>query len=156
MRRPRPTPSLVISIVALFFALGGSAFALRDAAPKAPARCSLGSARAIAYVTGDVHRGIANLPDNWSSAADLFGYRWTCNGGAVEVRKAIESGGGFDIRFPGNPGRYPVATAVYPHALGISFAPAAEGAFHVTEGGNVGGTDGFPVRSDATFVIVLF
>ena len=154
MRRPQLTPSFAVSVVALFFALGGSAFALRDAAPK-PAKCPLGSARAIAYVTGDVNKGIANLPDDYSSAANLFGYRWTCNGGAVEVRKAVESGGGFDIRFPGSPGRYPVATAVYPTALGMSLAPQPDGSFHVTEGGNIAG-DSFPARSDATFVIGLF
>jgi hypothetical protein len=154
MRRPQLTPSLAVSVTALFFALGGSAFALRDAAPKPP-NCPVGSARAIAYVTGDVTKGIANLPDGWSSAANLFGYRWTCNGGTVEVRKAVESGGGFDVRFPGNPGRYPVATAVYPTALGMSIAPAADGSFHVTEGGNIGG-DSFTSRSDATFVLVLF
>ena len=154
MRRPQLTPSFAISVAALFFALGGSAFALRDAAPRAP-KCPVGSARAIAYVTGDVNKGIANLPDGWSAAANLFGYRWTCTGG-IEVRKAVESGGGFDIRFPGNPGRYPVATAVFPRALGISLAPATDGSFHVTEGGNIDGGDSFPPRSDATFVIVLF
>jgi hypothetical protein len=155
MRRPLVTPPLVISVLALFFALGGSAFALRDASPKPAPKCAVGSARAIAYVTGDVNQGIANLPATWSSAGILFGYRWTCNGGTVEVRKAVESGGGFDIRFPGNPGRYPVATAVYPTALGISLAPNPDGSFHVTEGGNSSG-DSFPPRSDGTFVIVLF
>ena len=155
MRRPLVTPSLVISVLALFFALGGSAFALRDASSKSPPKCPVGSARAIAYVTGDVNQGIANLPTPWSSAGALFGYRWTCNGGTVEVRKAVEAGGGFDLRFPGNPGRYPVATGVYPSALAVSLAPNSDGSFHVTEGGNSPG-DSFPAKSDGTFVIVLF
>jgi hypothetical protein len=155
MRRPQLTPSFAISVAALFFALGGSAFALRDAAPK-PVKCPVGSARAIAYVTGDVRQGIANLPNTWSSAANLFGYRWSCNGGGVEVRKAVESGGGFDIRFPGNPGRYPVATGVFPKALAVALAPQSDGSFHVTEGGNIDGGDSFPPRSDGDFVIVLF
>ena len=48
MRRPLVTPPLVISVLALFFALGGSAFALRDASPKPVTKCAVGSARAIA------------------------------------------------------------------------------------------------------------
>jgi len=159
MRRPHVTPSFVLSVFALFFALGGSAFALRDAAPKpkpAP-KCVVGTARAIVLVTGDPNRGIANLPDDYSSAANLFGYRWTCNGGGVEVRKAVESGGGFDIRFPGNPGGYPVATARFPTALGISIAPNPDGSYHVTAAGNsANGGDSYPARSDASVVIVLF
>ncbi len=155
MRRPQLTASLVMSTVALFFALGGSAFAIRGAATKPAPRCPVGAARAIAYVTGDVRQGIANLPNNWSSEGSLFGYRWTCNGGAIQVRKAVEAGGGFDISFPGNPGHYPVATAVYPTAVGMSIAPNSDGSYHITEGGNAGG-DSFPARSDATFVIVLF
>jgi hypothetical protein len=155
MRRPHVTPSFVLSAFALFFALGGSAFALRDAAPKPAPKCAVGTARAIVYVTGETNKGIANLPDNWSSAGSLFGYRWSCSGG-IEVRKAVESGGGFDIRFPGNPGRYPVATAVFPKALGISIAPLADGSFHITEGGNIDGGDSFPPRSDGNVVIVLF
>ena len=155
MRLPRPTPALVVASVALFFALGGSAFAIRDATSTTTAKCAVGTARAIVHVTGDVHQGIANLPGTFSSAKSLFGYRWTCNGGAVQVRKAVESGGGFDISFPGNPGHYPVATAVYPTATAISIAPNSDGSFHITEGGNTPGGS-FPERSDASFVIVLF
>ena len=72
----------------------------------------------------------------------------------MEVRKAVESGGRFDIRFPGNPGRYPVATAVYPIALGISLAPNPNGSFHVTEAGN--SRRQFHSEVGRTFVIVLF
>ncbi len=71
------------------------------------------------------------------------------------MRKAAEAGGGFDIRFPANPGRYPVATPVYPTAYGLSIAPNTDGSFHVTEAGNAPGSS-FPARSDASFVIVLF
>jgi hypothetical protein len=47
MRRPLVTPLLVISLLALFFALGGSAFAFRDASPKPVPKCAVGSAWAI-------------------------------------------------------------------------------------------------------------
>ncbi len=151
MRLPRFTPSMALAAAALFFALGGSAFALRNSTA---ARCSIGSARAIAYVTGDIS-GIANLPTSWSSSASLFRYRYSCSGGTIQVRKAIEAGGGFDIRFPGNPGRYPVATPVYPDAYGLSSAPMPDGSFHISEAGGAP-SGSFSERSDANVVIVLF
>ncbi len=142
---------MAVAVAALFFALGGSAFALRSTTA---ARCPVGSARAIAYVTGDIN-GVANLPGSWSASGSLFGYRYSCSGGAIQVRKAIEDGGGFDIRFPGNPGRYPVATPVYPSAYGLSIAPRPDGSFHLTEAGDAP-SGSFPERSDANVIIVLF
>jgi len=45
----RPTPALVISLAALFFALGGTAFAVGSkSAPQA--RCQTGAVRGIAVV----------------------------------------------------------------------------------------------------------
>ena len=151
MRLTRFTPSMAVALAALFFALGGSAFALRSTTA---ARCPVGSARAIAYVTGDIN-GIPNLPVSWSSSASLFHYRYSCSGGTIEVRKAIEEGGGFDVRFNGNPGRYPVATPVYSDAYGLSSAPMPDGSFHISEaGGALSGS--FSVRSNASVIIVLF
>jgi hypothetical protein len=154
MRRPLVTPPLVISVLSV---LCPGRIRLRVAGRLAEAgaevRGRLGPGDRLGHRRCQPrHREPA---DHVVAPGILFGYRWTCNGGTVEVRKAVESGGGFDIRFPGNPGRYPVATAVYPTALGISLAPNPDGSFHVTEGGNSSG-DSFPPRSDGTFVIVLF
>jgi hypothetical protein len=160
MRRPlrlHLSPSFAVATVALFFALGGSAFAVREATPKpkpAP-RCPLGSARAIAFVTGDPRVGIANLSDNWSSSPELFGYRYSCSGGPIEVRKSPLAYGGFDIRFPGNPGRYAVATIAADATLAVSVTPKPDGSFHVTEAGDAP-SGSFPFRPTGSFVIVLF
>jgi hypothetical protein len=120
-----------------------------------PDPCPFGSLRALADVTGEVSKGIANLPESWSGAPEFFRFRWTCSGGTVEVRKSSSSGGGFDIRFPGNPGRYPVVNVVTARTYAASVSPNPDGSFHVVEAGNVAG-DSFPVRSDAEFVIFVF
>src|SRR4051812_38023728 len=105
MRRPplrfQLTPSFVLAAIALFFALGGSAFAIRSSSAKV-VRCPVGAARAVAWVSGDPRKGIDNLPEDWSAAEGLFKYRYNCSRGAVQVRKSAH-GYGFDVRFVGNP-----------------------------------------------------
>ena len=151
------SPSFAVAMLALFFALGGSAFAVREAAPKpkpAP-RCPVGSARAIAFVTGDLRVGIANLPNDWSANPTFFGYRYSCSGGPVEIRKSPLTYGGFDVRFPGNPGRYAVATVAADATLAVSVTPKPDGSFHVTEAGDAP-SESFPFRPTGSFVIVVF
>ena len=155
MRRPsRLSPSFVLAALALFFALGGSAFALHDAAPK-PVPCAVGTARAIAYVTGIPQQGIANLPNAWSPSPALFGYRWSCSGGAIQVRKSPGPHGGFDIRFLNNPGRNPVVTAATTDTRAISISPNTDGSFQVTEAGGAP-YGSYSFRPDSPFFIVLF
>ncbi len=89
-RRLSITPGTAIALVALFFALGGSAFAVgeRIQSPSvAQQRCTNGAVRGFASVTGDPSKGMANLPDKFSSANVLFTRKFNCTGRAVQVRR---------------------------------------------------------------------
>src|SRR5438552_12343171 len=90
---------LVLSLAALFFALGGAALATGGASAKS--RCGVGSVRGIAVVTGG-SKGMQNIPDTYTSASSMFGYRYNCAGKGVQVKHAA-SLPAFDVRFPGNP-----------------------------------------------------
>jgi hypothetical protein len=162
MRRParlRLTPSFVIAVVALFFALGGSGLALKAATAKV--KCPAGSVKGIAIVTGNPAEGIENLPVDFSGSAKLFGYRWSCSGAAttIQIRKSTRDTGaagyrGFDIRFVGNPGKVVVANTGTDTPITASVAPVGDGSFHVSTAGDVKqGT--FAPRS-APVVLVLF
>jgi hypothetical protein len=143
------TPGTAIALVALFFALGGSAFAVGEriqSASVAQQRCTNGAVRGVATVTGDPSRGIANIPDQFSSANVLFSRRFNCTGRAVQVRRVDI--GVFEVRFLGN-------TA--PSAIG-----GGVGAFSTTTESLGGGT--FRVRvqdvgrassADGPFMVVL-
>jgi hypothetical protein len=97
--RSHPSPATVIAAVALFFALGGSAFAISDAVRPQP-RCANGAVRGIVAVTGDAG-GLANIPAQFSNNKALFSRTFTCTGGLPEVRRI--SRGVYEMRFPGNP-----------------------------------------------------
>src|SRR4051794_40758844 len=94
MRR-RPSPSLVVAMLALFVALGGSAIAIDKAVPVT--RCGNGALKAYASLNLDQFAGA--FPTAFSSRADLFERRWQCNGRAAEVRLAGD--GVYEVRFPG-------------------------------------------------------
>jgi hypothetical protein len=96
--RFRPTPATVIAGIALFFALGGSAVAVSQAVKPQP-RCANGAVRGIAAVTG-TSSGMANLPDQFTSAKNLFSHAFNCSGPAPQVRRV--SVGVYEVRFPGN------------------------------------------------------
>ena len=104
----RPSPSTVIALAALFFALGGSAFAVAEAV-KPQARCQPGAVRGYVAVTGDPTRGIANIPDSFTAAKGLFAARFTCKGSAPQVRRIDR--GVYEVRFPGNPSRIAALSA---------------------------------------------
>ena len=95
----RVTPSTVLAALALFFALGGSAIADRDAV-RPQARCAPGAVRAYIAVNGDPAKGIANLGDQFTSAKPAVGARFNCAGGAPQARRVDR--GVFEVRFPGN------------------------------------------------------
>jgi hypothetical protein len=97
--RFRPSPAMLVAGAALFFALGGSAWAISDAV-RPQARCANGAVRGIAAVTGG-SSGIANIPDQFSSDKALFSRSFNCTGAATEVRRI--SRGVYEVRFPGNP-----------------------------------------------------
>jgi hypothetical protein len=97
--RFHPSPATAIAVTALFFALGGSALAISDAVKPQP-RCANGAVRGIAAVTGESGKGIANIPDQFSSNRALFSRTFNCAGGPTEVRRI--SLGVYEVRFPGN------------------------------------------------------
>jgi hypothetical protein len=107
------TPGTAIAVVALFFALGGSAFAVgeRIQGPSvAQQRCANGAVRGIATVTGNPTQGIANIPDTFTSAGNLFSRRFNCTGRAIQVRRAEI--GVYEVRFVGNGAPSAIASGV--------------------------------------------
>jgi hypothetical protein len=124
-----PTPATVIALAALFFALGGSAFAVGDAlTAKAQPYCAQGAVRGVAVVTGDPNKGIANIPDQFSSTKALFSRTFNCTGKATQVRRVDR--GVYEVRFVGNGAKTAVGSAV-----GNAFAavePVAGGAFKIS------------------------
>ena len=104
MRWPRISlrPETAIALLALFFALGGSALAVGEHVQGtlvAQKRCANGAVRGIAVVTGIPSQGIANLPGNFTGAGAYFGRRFNCTGRAVQARR-VEAGV-FEVRFAG-------------------------------------------------------
>lgn len=142
------SPATVIALIALFFALGGSAFAVGHrvgGAAVAQPRCANGAIRGIAWVTGDPAAGAGNIPDQFTGSAKLFGRTFNCTGRGVQVRRVTT--GTFEVRFVGNAARSAVASA-----QGDSYAdvePVPGGAFRVTV--HPAGRDD---KADSAFTIV--
>jgi hypothetical protein len=90
----RITPSMVVAALALFAALGGSAFAVGSRTAKLG--CTNGAAKA--YVTVDVEHLTGSFPTSYSSDAKWFSRRYSCNGRAAEIRGDKNF---FYVRFPG-------------------------------------------------------
>src|SRR5574341_1119542 len=81
-------PGTALALVALFFALGGSAFAVGERVQSATAaqqRCTNGAVRGVATVSG-TSAGMANIPDQFTSTGALFSRKFNCSGKAVQVR----------------------------------------------------------------------
>lgn len=150
VRRLRPSPSLVVAGLALFFAIGGSAFAVVGRTEAAQPRCAPGAIRGIAEVTGDPKKGMPNMPDTFSSSSVLFAYRWNCSGGAISVKK---SGHGFDVKFAGNAATLGLGTAVVPDGGAVAVTRNADGSFHVAPAGDVPNAN-FRFRDEMPFVLV--
>jgi hypothetical protein len=131
VRRLSITPGTALGLIALFFALGGSAFAVgeRIQSPSvAQPRCTNGAVRGVAAVTGIPTKGIGNLSDTFTSAGNVFSRKFNCTGKAVQVRRV--AAGTFEVRFVGISGASGVGSATgdaYP-----TIEPAAGGAFKVT------------------------
>ena len=159
LRVGRPAPALILSAAALFFAVGGSAFAVGQHSG-AVSRCGAGAIKGFAVVKGDPHQGIVNLPETYSSAPSLFGARYNCSGRAVEVHKLVGVTG-YSVRFRG----VKVATATaavvgdLPGAASVNTQP--DGSIQVVTAGNQAnppqGTGGqFIRRVDLPFVVVAY
>ena len=143
------TPGTAIALVALFFALGGSAFAIGEriqSATAAQQRCTNGAVRGIAAVTGNPSAGIANVPDQFTAAGALFARKFNCTGRATQVRRT--GTGVFEVRFVGNTAQSALA-AGFGNTL-VSVEPVPGGAFKVSL--HPAGRDDF---ADAPFVVVV-
>ena len=158
-RLPKPSPALVISLVALFFALGGTAFAVGSKTLASQPRCATGAVRGIAIVTGGLN-GLDSLPSSatYENDASLFGYRWSCTGGQILVRKPRDQNG-IDIQFVGNPSTIAIVSSAAngSPAAGSVSRRQADGSFRITMGGlNAGTTSGpWQFQWNIPFVIVL-
>jgi hypothetical protein len=97
--RLRIAPGTTIALFALFFALGGSAFAvgerLEGTAAPAQRACAQGNVRGVAHVTGST-----SVPGTFTGAKAMFGRRFNCTGRAVQVRRL--GIGVYEVRFVGN------------------------------------------------------
>ncbi|MGH3135540.1 MAG: hypothetical protein ACRDPV_03485 [Gaiellaceae bacterium] len=129
-RRFSLTPGTALSLVAVFFALGGSAFAVgeRIQSPSAAQqRCANGAVRGVAAVKG-TSAGMANISDQFTSAGALFSRKFNCTGRAVQVRR-VETGV-FEVRLVGIAGASAVGSASGDALATVESAPG--GAFKVT------------------------
>ena len=155
-RLRKPSPAVLVSLVALFFALGGTAFAVGSKVIKPQPRCATGAIRGIADVNGESVDGVGNITAIYSSDPGLFGYSWSCTGGQILVR---ESRGkpGIDIQFVGNPSTVAyVSSDAFGTPESGSVARSPDGSFHVMMGGSNTGVPGpWQFQANATFVIVL-
>ena len=144
------TPGTAIALVALFFALGGSAFAVgeRIHAPSvAQQRCTNGAIRGIAAVTGIASQGMANFPDKFTSANALFSRKFNCTGKAVQARR-VEAGV-FEVRFVGISGATAAGSAVSDDAY-ATVRNGSGGSFIVTM--HPAGRDD---RADMAFTLIV-
>lgn len=153
-RLPKPSPVLVIALAALFFALGGTAFALgTKIVPQA--RCATGAIRGIAMIGGSLD--LSGLPSSYAEHPDAVSYHWSCTGGKVLIRKDPSAGSAIDVQFPGNPASVAiVSSAANGVANGGSVARQSDGSFRVVMGGsNVGAVGPWQAQWNVPFVIVL-
>lgn len=150
IRARRPSPALVLSATALFFAIGGSAFAVGQRAGVAQPKCGDGSVKGFAYVRGDPNKGINNLAETYTSAPRVFGARFNCSGKAVQVKRA---GNLFQIRFPGTAGKLAIVTGAGPNAGQFFTTQLPDGSWQITRVGPTGAQDLGP---DSQFLFFLF
>jgi hypothetical protein len=130
-RRPPVAQGTAIALVALFFALGGSAFAVGERVGSSAAvsqrACAQGNVRGAAYVTGGPS-GAANIPGAFTGARAVFGRRFNCTGRAVQVRRL--GIGVYEVHFVGNAS--PNAIAGGGSGVQASAEPIGAGLFRVT------------------------
>ena len=152
MHRVKFSPALVISLAALFFALGGTAFAVGSKVAPQP-RCATGAVRGIAEINTSFD--LSSLTNNLQETPQAFSSTWSCTGGKVYIRK---NGNGIDVQFIGNPATIATVSGIdggWPYAGSVS--RASGGWFHVTMGGSNSNAQGpWQIQNFAPFVIVLF
>jgi hypothetical protein len=123
------TPGTALGLIALFFALGGSAFAVGEriqGTSVAQQRCTNGAVRGIAVVTGNPAAGMANFPDMYTSVG--ISRKFNCTRRAVQAKR-VEAGV-FDVRFVGISGASGVGSAAGDIYSTVQALP--DGVFRVT------------------------
>ena len=151
LRARRPSPAIVLSAAALFFAIGGSAFALGQRVGVAQPRCANGAVKGFAYVTGKGSEGVQNMTETYTSDPKVFGTTFNCSGKPVQVRRSRDV---FEIRFPGAPARTAIVAATVLNVPAMSVTPQPDGSFRVSPQGVGGNT--FSLGAEHQFVIVVF
>lgn len=151
LRVRTPSPALVLSTVALFFAIGGSAFAVGQRVGAAQPRCGDGAVKGFAYVTGDPAMGIHNLGQEFTRNPKVFGARFNCAGKAVEVRRNRDT---FEIRFVGVAGRTATAASTVANIPTPAVTRLPDGSFRITPQGV--GDPAFSLNQNNQFVIVVY
>jgi hypothetical protein len=146
------SPTRVIALTALFFAVGGSAFAVGQKTAAAQPRCATGAVKGIAIVVGDPNRGLANLPTEYTSAANLFLFRFNCAGKAIEIRRVGNTA--FDVRFVGTSTRAAYVTAVGSTPGAAAVSGQSDGAWRITLAGPSGG-GAYAPRVDVPFIVTV-
>jgi hypothetical protein len=141
-----------LSLVAVFFALGGSAFAFTAASkPAFVAKCGPGAIEASATVVGNI-KGLANVPDTYTTDKTIFLKTFVCRGAPVQIRRVDL--GIYDVRFPGNPAASAVVSGLAETASSVT-PRQADGSFRVSV--FVTGTDkGVLLHRDLAFSILAF
>ncbi len=136
------SPGTAIAVVALFFALGGSAFAVgeRIQSPSAAQqRCTNGAVRGVAAVTG-TSAGMANIPDQFTSANPLFARKFNCTGKAVQVRRTAI--GVYELRFVGNAAPNVLANGIGEFSASVETLGAGTFRIRVQNAGRADEADG--------------
>ena len=151
VRLHRPSPALVISAVALFFAVGGSAFAVGQRIGVAQQRCAQGAVKGFAYVTGDPTVGIQNMSETYSSNPKLFSSRFNCAGAAVQVRRQRDE---FQIKFNGIVARSAVVSGVGLNPATMTLTALPDGSYRITPIHT--GDPSFQLGPEHQFVVVVF
>ena len=141
-----------LSLVAVFFALGGSAFAFSAASkPAFVTKCGPGAIEPSATVVG-TNKGLANVPDTYTSDKSIFSKSFTCRGGDVQIKRVDV--GLYDVRFLGNPAGSAVVSGLAETATSAS-PKQADSSFRVSV--FVTGTDqGVLLHRDLAFSILAF
>ncbi len=146
-----PSPALVLSAIALFFAIGGSAFAVGQRLGVAQPKCANGAVKGFAYVTGNPREGIQNLTQDFTGDPRVFSTRFNCSGKPVQVRRNRDV---FEIRFPGAPAKAAIVAATVPNIGTMTVTPLPDGSFRVSPQGVGGNT--FALAPEHQFLIVVF
>ena len=151
LRMRRPSPALVLSAAALFFAIGGSAFAVGQRIGVAQPRCANGAVKGFAYVTGDPQQGIQNMPDTFSGFPKLFSSRFNCAGAAILVRR---DGDTFVIKFNGIVARTALVSGIGTNPQVMTVTALPDGSYRITPIHQ--GDPGFQLGPEDQFAVVVF